>query len=76
MPAAAGRAKPLQPPREPAREPHQPLALGQQNWLFAGSLRRGKLAVAVMTLIHSAKLNGPEPYAYLRDVPQRWSPPA
>jgi len=38
------------------------------NWLFAGSLRSGQRAAAVMTLIQSAKLNGHDPYAYLKDV--------
>lgn len=36
----------------------RPIALGRQNWLFPGSLRAGKRAAAVMSLIHSAKLNG------------------
>ena len=36
--------------------------------LFAGSLRSGQRAAAVMTLIQSAKLNGHDPYAYLKDV--------
>jgi len=49
----------------------RPIALGRQNWLFAGSLRAGKRAAAVMSLIHSAKLNGLDPYAYLRDVLER-----
>ena len=46
----------------------RPIALGRQSWLFAGSLRAGKRAAAVMSLIHSAKLNGLDPYAYLGDV--------
>ena len=46
----------------------RPLALGRKNWLFAGSLRAGQRAAAVMTLIQSAKLNGHDPYAYLKDV--------
>jgi transposase len=49
----------------------RPIALGRQNWLFAGSLRAGKRAAAVMSLIHSAKLNGHDPYAYMRDVLER-----
>jgi hypothetical protein len=49
----------------------RPIALGRQNWLFAGSLRAGKRAAAVMSLIHSAKVNGLDPYAYLRDVLER-----
>ena len=49
----------------------RPIALGRQNWLFAGSLRAGKRAAAVMSLIHSAKLNGLDPYTYIRDVLKR-----
>ena len=33
--------------------------------------RAGKRAAAVMSLVHSARLNGHEPYAYLRDVLER-----
>jgi transposase len=51
----------------------RPIALGRQNWLFAGSLRAGKRAAGVMSLIQSAKLNGLDPYAYLRDVLERLS---
>lgn len=46
----------------------RPWALGRKNWLFAGSLRSGKRAAALMSLIQSAKLNGHDPYAYLKDV--------
>ena len=46
-------------------------ALGRNNWLFAGSLRAGKRAAAVMSLIHSAKLSGLDPYAYMCDVLER-----
>ncbi len=49
----------------------RPIALGRSNWLFAGSLRAGKRAAAVMSLVHSAKLNGHDPYAYLKDVLER-----
>ena len=70
----------------------RPIAIGRSNWLFAGSLRAGKRAAAVMSLIRSAKLNGHDPYAYLKDVlarlptqrasqigellPHRWTPAA
>lgn len=47
------------------------IALGRKNWLFAGSLRAGKRAAAIMSLVHSARLNGHEPYAYLKDVLER-----
>lgn len=46
----------------------RPIAVGRNNWLFAGSLRAGKRAAAVMTLVQSAKLNGHDPYAYLKNV--------
>jgi hypothetical protein len=46
----------------------RPWALGRKNWLFAGSLRSGRRAATIMSLIQSAKLNGHEPYAYLKDV--------
>ncbi|MBA3774616.1 MAG: IS66 family transposase [Ramlibacter sp.] len=49
----------------------RPIAIGRNNWLFAGSLRAGKRAAAVMSLVHSAKLNGHDPYAYLKDVMER-----
>jgi transposase len=49
----------------------RPIALGRSNWLFAGSLRAGKRAAAIMSLVHSAKINGHDPYAYLKDVLQR-----
>ncbi|WP_194944829.1 transposase domain-containing protein, partial [Limnohabitans sp. 2KL-3] len=44
---------------------------GRKNWLFAGSLRAGQRAAAVMSLIQSAKLNGHDPYAYLKDVMEK-----
>lgn len=46
----------------------RPVAIGRGNWLFAGSLRAGQRSAAIMSLIQSAKLNGHEPYAYLKDV--------
>ncbi len=49
----------------------RPWALGRSNWLFAGSMRSGQRAANVMTLIQSAKINGLDPQAYLRDVLER-----
>lgn len=62
----------------------------EENWLFPGSLRAGQRAAAVTSLVRSARLNGHDPYAYLRDIlerlptqpacridellPHRWSP--
>ena len=49
----------------------RPVALGRGNWLFAGSLRAGQRAAAVMTLVQSAKLNELDPYVYLTNVLER-----
>ena len=46
----------------------RPIAVGRNNWMFAGSLRAGQRAAAVMSLIQSARLNGHDSYAYLKDV--------
>jgi len=68
----------------------RPIAIGRNNWLFAGSLRAGQRAAAVMSLVQSARVNGHDPYQYLKDVlarlpthkasrigellPHRWQP--
>ena len=44
------------------------VALGRKNYLFAGSESGGERAAAMYSLIGTAKLNGIEPEAYLRDV--------
>jgi hypothetical protein len=49
----------------------RPIAIGRNNRLFAGSLRAGQRAAAIMSLIQSAKLNGHDPHAYLKDVMER-----
>lgn len=46
----------------------RPLALGRKNYLFAGSDDGGRRAAALYTLIETAKMNGIDPEAYLRDV--------
>jgi len=45
--------------------------MGRKNWLFAGSLRAGKRAAAIMSLIQSAKLNDHDPFLYLKDILSR-----
>jgi hypothetical protein len=68
----------------------RPWALGRRNWLFIGSQLAGERAAVVMSLLQSAKLNGHEPWTYLKDVltrlptqlnsrieellPHRWQP--
>ncbi len=68
----------------------RPIAIGRNNWLFAGSLRAGQRAAGDMSLNESVRMNGHDPYVYLRDVmaslplqhanqigellPRRWQP--
>lgn len=49
----------------------RPWATGRKDWLFAGALLAGQRAAAIMSLIQTAKLNGHDPYAYMKDVLQR-----
>ncbi len=44
------------------------VALGRKNYLFCGSDTGGERAAAIYSLIGTAKLNGLNPEAYLRDV--------
>ena len=55
----------------PVERAIRPVALGRKNHLFAGSDRGGKRWATVCSLIETAKMNGVEPYAYLKDVLQR-----
>ena len=66
----------LQDPRLPIDNNHderqiRPWATGRKNWLFAGTLAAGQRAAAITSLIQSAKLNGHDPYTYLKDVLER-----
>jgi transposase len=70
----------------------RPIALGRKNWLFVGSEQAGERAATLLSLIESAKLNGHDAWAYLKDVltklptwpnsrltellPHRWTPTA
>jgi len=46
----------------------RPIAIGKKNWLFAGSERAGKRAAAIQSLIGTARLNGLDPAAWLRET--------
>jgi transposase len=46
----------------------RPIAIGRKNWLFTGSERAGQRAAAIQTLLGTAKLNGLDPAAWLRDT--------
>ena len=43
----------------------------RKNWLFVGSQLAGERAAVLMSLIESAKLNGHDPWAYLKNVFER-----
>ena len=42
--------------------------LSGNNWLFAGSARAGVRAAAIQTLLGTARMNGLDPYAWLKDT--------
>lgn len=44
------------------------VAIGRENWLFAGSKAGGERAAAIYSVMETAKLNGIEPQAYIADV--------
>jgi transposase len=44
------------------------VAVGRNNWTFAGSDEGGRRAAAIYTLIETAKLNDIDPRAWLADV--------
>lgn len=46
----------------------RPWATGRRNRLFTGTQLAGQRAAAIMSLIQTAKLNGYDPHAYLKDV--------
>ena len=46
----------------------RPIAIGRKNWLFTGSERAGQRAAAIQTLLGTAKLNGLDPAAWLRET--------
>jgi transposase len=52
----------------PAERALRGVALGRKNYLFAGSDRGGERAAAMYSLIETAKLNGLDSEAYLRDI--------
>ena len=57
-------------PGRPARhgQNDRAIAIGRNNYLFAGSDAGGRRAGAMYSLIETAKLNGLNPEAYLADV--------
>jgi transposase len=52
----------------PAENTLRPIAIGRKNWLFAGSERAGQRAAAIQSLLGTAKLNGRDPQAWLKET--------
>ncbi len=52
----------------PVENSIRPIAVGKKNWLFAGSERAGKRAANIQTLIGTARLNGLDPHAWMKDT--------
>ena len=46
----------------------RPIAVGRKGWLFTGSERAGKRAASIQTLLGTARLNGIDPAAWLKDT--------
>jgi transposase len=51
----------------------RPIALGRKNWLHVGSDAGGRTAAILLSVTHSAKACGVEPWSYVRDVLDRVS---
>jgi transposase len=46
----------------------RPFVIGRKNWLFSQSVKGAEASAAIYSLIETARLNGHEPYRYLRYV--------
>ncbi|HBI38061.1 MAG: hypothetical protein A2015_01225 [Spirochaetes bacterium GWF1_31_7] len=46
----------------------RPFVIGRKNWLFAYSPKGATSSAALYSLVETAKCNGREPYAYLREL--------
>ena len=52
----------------PVENAIRPIAVGKKNWLFVGSQRAGERAAAIQSLLATAKLNGLDPNAWLKET--------
>jgi len=52
----------------PVENAIRPFAIGRKNWLFSTSVKGAKASANLYSLIETAKANGLEPYAYLKQV--------
>jgi transposase len=58
----------LKPDNNIAENAIRPFVLGRKNWLFAGAPKGAQASATMFSLIETAKVNGLEPYRYLRYV--------
>ena len=52
----------------PVENAIRPFTLGRKNWLFSASVKGVKASANLYSLIETAKVNGLEPYSYLKHV--------
>lgn len=52
----------------PAENAQRPIAIGRKNYLFLGSEGGGRIAATIYTLVHSCRIQGLDPLAYLIDT--------
>jgi len=52
----------------PVENSIRPIAIGKKNWLYAGSERAGRRAAAIQSLLGTARLNGLDPAAWLKNT--------
>ena len=52
----------------PVERTIRPVAICKKNWMFVGSERSGQRAAIIQSLIGTAKLNGIDPYAWLKNT--------
>lgn len=55
----------------PVENSIRPVAVGRKNYLFAGSHEAAERSAMLYSLLGTCKMNGIEPYAWLRDVLER-----
>ena len=58
----------LTPDNNTCEQAIRPFVIGRKNWLFSGSPRGAAASALLYSLIETAKANGREPYAYLREL--------
>ncbi len=58
----------LRPDNNLAENAIRPFVIGRKNWLFSDTEKGAKASAALYSLIETAKANGREPYAYMRQV--------